>query len=128
MKLKQESQKELEEFPEIDEIIRHRNAFWDMLDGLKHIDYPQRLYEKEYYLDEGLGESLQAHVERIKRDFPDVEVQTRRDRDGFAIIKTKFKPKYKYNLDEIIKYNPKDFKANMKESLEAVMRRMFPGG
>jgi len=30
------------------------------------------MYEKEYYFDEGLGESLIDHVENIKSKFPDL--------------------------------------------------------
>lgn len=33
--------------------------------------------------------------------YPGINVYTRRDRDGFAIVKTTFKPEYKYNLDEL---------------------------
>jgi len=43
--------------------------------------------EREYYFDEGLGQSLQEHVNELKKNFPDIKLQTRRDRDGFAIVK-----------------------------------------
>lgn len=57
------------------------------------------IYEKEYIFDETLGQSLMSHVEDIKSRFPDLEVLVRRDRDGYPIVKTQYKPKYKYNLD-----------------------------
>ena len=73
---------------------------------MKRLRNPDQFYEKEYYFDEGLGVSVMEHIEQIKANHPDVEVQTRRDRDGFAIIKTRYKPKYKYNLDDIVGNNP----------------------
>lgn len=42
---------------------------------------------------------MMSHVEDIKSRFPDLEVLVRRDRDGYPIVKTQYKPKYKYNLD-----------------------------
>jgi hypothetical protein len=39
---------------------------------------------------------------------PDMEVYTRRDRDGFAIVKTMMKPKYKYDLDKILNTDLKE--------------------
>lgn len=30
------------------------------------------MLEKEYYFDEGLGQSVEEHVNEIKRDFPDL--------------------------------------------------------
>jgi len=62
------------------------------------MDNPERLLEKEYYFDERLGLSLDEHVADLKQKFPGVKVQTRRDRDGFAIVKTMYEPEYKYNL------------------------------
>jgi len=51
----------------------------------------------------------------------------RRDRDGFAIIKTKIKPKYKYDIEEVIKYNPKEEEHHFKETLELVYKTLMPG-
>lgn len=45
------------------------------------------IMEREYYFDEGLGESLNDHTEQLKNDFPSLRVQTRRDRDGLPIVK-----------------------------------------
>ena len=80
--------------------------FKDMKRAMSEVAHPKMLFEKEYYFDEGLGESLKDHVEHIKTNYPVVEVEVRRDRDGFAIVKTKFKPKFKYDLNHIENYNP----------------------
>jgi len=63
-------------------------------------------HEKEYHFDEGVGVSLTEHVKDLKARYPNGRVQTRRDRDGFAIVKLSFKPEYKYDLDEIMAYDP----------------------
>ena len=60
---------------------------------------PERLHEKEYHFDEGMGQSLQDHVREVKERTPGLTVHTRRDRDGFAIVKTEWKPEFKYRLD-----------------------------
>jgi len=55
--------------------------------------------EKEYYFDEGLGQSLQEHTAELKKSMPQMKVEVRRDRDGFAIVKTTFSPELKYPID-----------------------------
>jgi len=65
------------------------------------MDTPERLLEKEYYFDERLGQSLDEHTEELKTKYPGMQVLTRRDRDGFAIVKTTFEPEYKYKLEDI---------------------------
>lgn len=60
------------------------------MDALKMLSNPERILEKEYHFDETLGESLDDHCETLKKQYPGVTVQTRRDRDGFAIVKTLF--------------------------------------
>lgn len=62
--------------------------------------------EKEYYFDESVGVSLTAHVHQLKERYPQAQVQTRRDRDGFPIVKVSFKPEFKYDLDTILAYDP----------------------
>jgi hypothetical protein len=52
------------------------------------VQNPQKLYEKEYYFDEGLGQSLKDHVDELKTTFADLQVLVRRDRDGYPIVKT----------------------------------------
>ena len=59
------------------------------------------MQEREYYFDEGLGTSLNEHIAELKRDFPGVRIQSRRDRDGYAMIKLIFRPSYKYDLAEL---------------------------
>jgi hypothetical protein len=76
--------------------------------------------EREYYFDEGLGESLEAHIAGIKKEFPDMTVNTRRDHDGLAIIHLVMKPKFKYNLDEIMSTGPEEFEKLEKDTLEAI--------
>ena len=44
---------------------------------------------REYYFDEGLGESLAEHVDSLKKRFEGITVSTRRDNDGFAIVTLK---------------------------------------
>lgn len=78
----------------------------EILTLMKIMDSPERLLEKEYHFDEGLGQSLNEHVAEVKDKFPDMKVETRRDRDGFAIVKTSFKRELKYKLDEIINFDP----------------------
>lgn len=65
------------------------------------------MVEKEYHFDEGVGVSLNEHVENLKKQFPTARVQTRRDRDGFAVVKLSHRPEYKYDLDEILSTDPK---------------------
>jgi len=60
---------------------------------------PERLHEKEYHFDEGMGQSLQEHVKELRERTPGLKVLTRRDRDGFAIVKTEWTPEFKYSLD-----------------------------
>ena len=62
------------------------------------MDTSNRKYEKEYYFDEGLGQSLSEHVQEIKKQYEGIEVQTRRDREGFALVKILVKQEYKYKL------------------------------
>ena len=82
----------------------------------------RRRMEKEYYFDEGLGESLQEHIEDLKQRFPELAVETRRDRDGFAIVKTKFAPKYKYDVEKAMKFDVESAQQRMKESMEDIQR------
>lgn len=85
--------------------------------------------EREYYFDEGLGQSLQEHVNELKKNFPDIKLQTRRDRDGFAIVKMTQKPKYKYNLndiEDIINMEPAEIKKKEMETQEAILSVFMP--
>ena len=64
------------------------------------------MMQREYYFDEGLGQSLNEHTNDLKEKFPALTIQTRRDRDGLPIVKILMKPKYKYDLDEILSMDP----------------------
>jgi len=65
-----------------------KREFRKMLELFQTIQNPEKLYEKEYYFDEGLGQSLKDHVDELKTTFPDLSILVRRDRDGYAIVKT----------------------------------------
>jgi hypothetical protein len=59
----------------------------------------EQLMSREYYFDEGLGQSLNEHTYDLKEKYPELTVETRRDRDGLPLVRILMKPKYKYNLD-----------------------------
>jgi hypothetical protein len=46
-----------------------------------------QILEREYYFDEGLGESLNDHIETLKKNYKSITIQTRRDRDNLPIVK-----------------------------------------
>jgi len=75
-------------------------------DELKQLRNSSEVTEREYYFDEGLGQSLNDHIAELKQQFPNVALQTRRDRDGMAIVKMSLKQKFKFNLDEIMSTDP----------------------
>ena len=64
----------------------------------------------------------------MQRDFPDLDVSVRRDRDGYPVIKTVYKPKFKYNLDSYLNFNAKKEHEHMKESIEIVLSSFLPFG
>ena len=105
--------------------ITDKADFIELLNFFKNIHSPQTFFDKEYYFDEGLGESLKDHVEDIKSRFPHVNVLVRRDRDGYPIIKTQYKPNYKYNLDDIEKFNADQTMDTMKESLDDMLKTVL---
>ena len=88
------------------ECIKEERDLLETIDFLKKIRNPKEVFEKEYYFDEGLGQTLQEHVDSIKANFPNIQTLVRRDRDGYAIVKTVFKPKYRFDLNEIEKFDP----------------------
>ena len=55
-----------------------------------------------------------------------MEVMVRRDRDGFPIVKTQFKPTYKYDLEYLLSLDNKEEKIRMKETLNALYKQMMP--
>ena len=84
------------------------------------------LAEKEYHFDESVGVSLRKHCRDLKARYPSATVQTRRDRDGFAIVKLSFKPEYKYDLDTILAATPQAVANQKAETLEAILRAALP--
>jgi hypothetical protein len=87
--------------PNSADVQRSIRNFNTMREFFSKIQGDHSLFEKEYIFDEGLGESLKDHVESIKNNFPGIEVLVRRDRDGYPVVKTLYKPKYKYSLEDI---------------------------
>lgn len=77
---------------------------------------PHELHEREYYFDSGYGESLEDHVRKIQQLMPEAKVEVRQDGDGFHIVKTSFKKKYKYDLDLFLKGEQRD----AKETVDAI--------
>ena len=102
-----------------------REEFFELYNFFKQIQSPQKIFEKEYHFDEGLGQSLKEHVEELKEKFPELTVLVRRDRDGYPIIKTQYKQQYKYNLDEIEKFNFDEYMTLTKESLDDILQTIL---
>lgn len=100
----------------------------DIYQILFSVQSPKKLYEKEYFFDEGLGETLKEHTDKLKENFPDIDVQVKRDRDGCALITTSYKPTYKYDLDKITNFDPESQQHKIKESMEAIMKHVLPIG
>ena len=66
-------------------------------------------------------------MDDLKERFPGLTVLVRRDRDGYPIVKTQYKPTYKYNLDEITKFNPDEAITTVKESLDDILKTIIGG-
>ena len=71
--------------------------------------------------------SLSDHISQLKEQYPNAKVQTRRDRDGFAIVKVSFKPEFKYDLDAIMAHDPAFMKEHQAETLETILRTCAGG-
>lgn len=78
--------------------------------------------EREYYFDEGLGQSLNEHVRELRSQLPGAEISTRRDADGLPIVKLLAKPKFKYDLDKVLSADPDQLQKTQKETIEAIMK------
>ena len=52
---------------------------------------------------------------------------SRRDRDGFAIIKVSFKPEYKFDMEALTNFNIEDEKAKFLQSTEEILKRASNG-
>lgn len=70
---------------------------------------------------------MDDHVAELKSGNPGVKVHTRRDRDGFAIVRTSFEPDFKYNLDELEALNLDQTRDNMLSAMEALMSTSVEG-
>jgi len=66
-----------------------------------------------------MGQSLQEHVAELKEQYPNMKIETRRDRDGFAIVKASFNKEYKYKLD--MYFDPEEAEENYKRSVELLL-------
>lgn len=106
----------------------YRRELQDVLEALSLMDNPERLLEKEYHFDEGLGQSLNSHVNELKTKYPEMNVETRRDRDGFAIVRVTFQPEYKYNIDEIEAWDKDKARAQMNRTVETLLASVIPNG
>lgn len=107
-------QKEYRDFTEI------RDFLWMIQGSGDH-----KAFEKEYYFDEGLGESLKDHVDGIKNNFPNLQVLVRRDREGYPIVKTLYKPQYKYDINKISNFDADKSMEKVKESLDDVLKTIL---
>lgn len=55
-----------------------------------------------------------------------MRVQARRDRDGFAIIKTLYDSSYKYDIDRLEAWNPEQANVEMNQTIEAILQAVLP--
>lgn len=65
-------------------------------------------------------------MEQLKNQFPDVNVETRRDRDGYAIVKLSHKPTYKYDLDALLAAEPAELRKTQLQVQEAMTSLFMP--
>ena len=105
-----------------------RREFSEALEAIRLMDNPERLLEKEYHFDEGLGQSLDEHVVELKTKFPGMNVQTRRDRDGFAVVKVFYKQNYKYSLDKIENWDKTEAQNRINQTVETLLQHILPDG
>ena len=64
---------------------------------------------------------MSDHISDLKTKYPDGKVETRRDRDGFAIIKISHEQEYKYNLDHAINYDLEAEQQRVAETMEIIL-------
>lgn len=75
--------------------------YMDAVQAINELEHPESIFEREYFFDETLGQSLDEHLNEMKDKFPGTQVFSRRDKEGFAVIKMTFNQEYKYNLNDI---------------------------
>lgn len=92
------------------------------MSALAIFETPEQLFEREYHFDETLGQSLAEHVAELKQKLPGARIFTRRDRDGFAVVKTTFEPEFKYNLDVIESWEQEDALVRTRSVIEALTK------
>ena len=127
------SQEKMKEFiieadknaPESIDEYKGLRDFHEMKNLFTKLQSPSKIYDKEYYFDEGLGQNLKEHVEDLKTRFPELTILVRRDRDGYPIVKTQYIPKYKYNLDRISNFDHDAEMTIVKESLDDILKTML---
>ena len=94
-----------------------------MHEAIRQIDNPESLIEKEYHFDEGLGVSLADHMATLRKEYPGATVLSRRDRDGYAIIKLQFRPEYKFEFDTLVNFDQEHEQQKFYASVEELLRR-----
>ena len=92
----------------------------------REVDNPEILMTKQYHFDEGCGVSLSEHILDLKQKFPEAKVETRRDRDGFAIVKISHEKEWKYDLDKIIEFDQVEEDRRSAETMEILLRNSIP--
>lgn len=85
-----------------------------------------QILEREYYFDETLGQSLAEHTNELASQYPNVSIETRRDNDGFPIVKLSMKRQYKYNIDQIFDSDVNWLKQTEQETVEALLAVFMP--
>ena len=90
------------------------------------IDNPELLMTKQYHFDEGCGVSLQEHVGQLKQSYPEAKIETRRDRDGFAIVKVSHEKEWKYDIDNIIGFDQAEEERRGAETMEILLKHSLP--
>jgi hypothetical protein len=50
----------------------------------------------------------------------------RRDHDGYPVIKTIYKPKFKYNLDSFLNFDAEKEHSHLKQTTEIVLQSLLP--
>lgn len=94
-----------------------------MYEAIRQIDNPESLIEKEYHFDEGLGVSLADHMATLRKEYPGATVLSRRDRDGYAIIKLQFRPEYKFEFDTLVNFDQEHEQQKFYASIEELLKR-----
>ena len=64
----------------------------------------------------------------MKEKYPDAKVATRRDRDGFAIVKISHEREWKYNLDRMLEHDQERENERQAETLEIILKHSLPEG